>query len=243
MRIAVLGYGRTGREVERMALERGHDVVLRCTSSAPVHMSTTEFDVAIDFSRPDLVFPHVAFCLDRRLPIVIGTTGWYDHLPALQELSRQTDASIIYGSNFSLGMHVFRGLVRSLSEHVDALEEYDIALEEIHHRRKVDAPSGTALTLSDIVLEHVRRKVRVQVHADGGLPPEALSVSSVRVGDVAGEHTVTADSSDDAIVLTHRAKNRQGFARGAVRAAEWILHNKGLHDVADVFDEIMRFRA
>ncbi|MFM8473608.1 MAG: 4-hydroxy-tetrahydrodipicolinate reductase [Candidatus Kapaibacterium sp.] len=243
MRIAVIGYGRTGREVERIALDRGHDVVLRCTSREPLHTSTAEFDVAIDFSVPDLVFPHVAFCLDRGLPIVIGTTGWHAHLPALRELARQTDASIVYGSNFSMGMHVFRGLVASLARQLDASEEYDIAIHETHHRRKADAPSGTALTLAGIVMDGVERKTRIQTAVDGGVAPEALSVSSLRVGEVAGEHDVTADSPDDAIILTHRAKNRQGFARGAVRAAEWIVGNKGLHDVADVFDAIMGFRA
>lgn len=243
MRIALLGYGRTGREVERMAVERGHEIVLRCNSRTPFYATTDDVDVAIDFSRPDLVFAHVAVCLDRSIPMVIGTTGWYDKLPALQELARQSRASIVYGSNFSIGMHMFRDLVANLASHIDIMDEYDIAIDEIHHRQKIDAPSGTALTLSRLILDRVQRKTNIQTSMDGGVDPAALSVTAVRVGVYAGTHTVVADSNDDTLELIHRAKNRQGFARGAVRVAEWIVHNEGCFDVADVFQDILTSRA
>jgi 4-hydroxy-tetrahydrodipicolinate reductase len=243
MRIALLGYGRTGREVERIAIERGHHVVLRCTSAQPLHDATVDFDVAIDFSLPHLVFGHVAYCLDRSKPMVIGTTGWHDKIPALKELAAQTSASIVYGSNFSVGMHVVRDLVGTLAKHVDDIEDYDIAIQEVHHSMKLDAPGGTALTLAQIILDNVKRKTSVQSDTNGGIAPQALSVAALRVGSVPGTHTVVADSADDTIEVIHRAKNRQGFARGAVRAAEWIACNPGCHDVSDVFHHIVSFRA
>ena len=240
MRIALLGYGRMGKEIEAIAIDRGHDIVVRCSSEQPLHESTEDFDVAIDFSLPHTVFAHTALCLDRGVPLVIGTTGWQDKRDVLEELVIKSGGSVIVGSNFSLGMHMFRDVVTTLARCVNRAEDYDIALEEIHHRMKLDAPGGTALTLAERIIDEVQRKKEIQRDASGGHSANALSISSLRVGHVSGTHSVIADSLDDTIEVTHRAKNRQGFARGAVRAAEWICSHHGWYDIADVFDEVVR---
>ncbi len=240
MNIALLGYGRMGREIESVALARGHSISARFDASNPAHGSGMNGDVAIDFSGADQLFYHVSLALDNSMPLVIGTTGWNEQLPALRVLVEQVNGSVVYGSNFSIGMQIFQRIVQRAAQLINVAESYDIALHEVHHNAKLDSPSGTALSLAERILQEVERKTAVFTETSHGLiEPQALHLSSTRVGAVAGTHTVLLDSEADTISLEHRAKNRGGFALGAVLAAEWIVANPGFHEFSEVFDQVL----
>ncbi len=243
MKIALVGTGRMGNAVEAVAASRGHAIVARFNSlhplasaGSPVAMAGAE--VAIDFSLPSLVVDHVRHYCAWRLPAVIGTTGWYQALSDVEALVASGAAPILYAPNFSLGIAVLDHALRAVGPILDRLPEFDVALHEVHHTSKVDRPSGTALALAETLVDSLEHKKHLETTPpDGAVDPEALLVTSSRIGSVFGEHTVTMDSPYDQIVLSHAAKNRQGFALGAVKAAEWLPGHKGLLTLADVLQD------
>ncbi len=240
MDIILMGYGRMGMEIERVAVQRGHSISARFDVDHPAEGAEMKGDVVIDFSTADALFYNLSLAFDNKLPIVVGTTGWNDKLPAVRALVEQTQSSLIYSSNFSVGMQIFQRVVQRAAELVNNSSEYDLMLHEIHHKRKVDSPSGSALSLASLILEAVDRKSTIQTETSHGrIDESALHVSSTRVGEVAGTHTVLLDSEADSIELTHRAKNRTGFALGSVLAAEWIVKNPGFHEFSTVFDSLL----
>jgi len=245
MNIALIGHGNMGKEVERAAAARNITVKkifniennLRGIGITPTILDNV--DVCIDFSVPSAVVNNISIIAACGKNIVVGTTGWYDKLEEVKKIVHEKKIGLLYSSNFSLGMNIFYQIVASAVTSMDKFDMYDIAIQEIHHRKKADSPSGTALTLSQIILQHTRRKKEIfHEPAHHEIKPEQLHVTSTRVGNVAGTHTVIFDSEADSVELTHTAKNRSGFALGALIAAEWLKGKKGLYTMKDVFTSI-----
>ncbi len=248
MKVAIIGYGGMGREVEKVLLDRGHEVSARVD---PVQQGmdakelTEEIarnsDMAIEFSHAEAVLENARACVRLGLSSVVGTTGWFGRLDELKKILESAKIGYLYGSNFSIGAHLFFALAAAATELSNPCPEYDIMGWEVHHRRKKDSPSGTALTLARIVTARSVRKTRVVTERlDRPPAPDELHFASIRGGDEPGTHTILLDSSFDTIELTHRARSRGGFALGAVRAAEWLSGRKGLFEVNDFIQEILQ---
>jgi 4-hydroxy-tetrahydrodipicolinate reductase len=247
MRAAIIGYGGMGREVERVLLDRGHQVTARVDPSmkgadAPglTEAIARMSDVAIEFSHAGAVMENARAYARLGLSAVTGTTGWFDRLEELKAALAGSSIGYLYGSNFSIGAHLFFAIVAEATRLSNPCPEYDIMGWEIHHKRKKDSPSGTALSLARIVTaESARKKKVVTERLDRAPAPEELHFASVRGGEVPGTHTLLLDSPFDTIELTHRARSRGGFALGAVRAAEWLAGKKGLFVVDDFISDIL----
>ncbi len=239
--IALIGYGSMGKELERLAPQYGCRVEQIFTSATPLTSapeSAWNFDVAIDFSKPHAVQTNVAECARRGKNIVIGTTGWTSDITSLRELVATAGIGAVWGANFSVGVLMFMRIVEEAARLVARYDEYDVALHELHHRRKLDSPSGTGLALGEILMQHTPKKPELLTETSHGRIAEtALHLSSTRVGEIPGTHTVYLDSLADTLELTHRARNRSGFALGALRAARWLRGKQGFFEVREVFQE------
>jgi 4-hydroxy-tetrahydrodipicolinate reductase len=234
MKIALIGYGKMGREIDAAAREQGHTIAKMFEIDAPVRADAlADVDMCIDFTTPEAAVANIGAAIEAKRDIVVGTTGWYQHLPQFRD--RVKESGLLYSSNFSLGMNYFFRIVKRAAELMNGAAGYDPYIHEIHHRQKVDSPSGSALTLAKIVVDAIDRKSQILAKPpDGKISPGALHVSSTRVGVVTGTHTVGFDSEADLIELTHVAKSRRGFALGAVKAAEWLHGRKGIYTMDDV---------
>jgi 4-hydroxy-tetrahydrodipicolinate reductase len=241
MNLALIGFGRMGREVERVAKDQGitiakiFDIDVNAEGAALTRESLKGVDVCIDFSSPEGVLDNIRAVAACGKNIVVGTTGWYDGLEEVRKLVKKRNTGLLYASNFSLGVNLFMQLVMDASRLMERYPQYDVAVTEIHHNGKADSPSGTALSLGAAILQSLHRKSEmVSETAHGRLKEHQLHVTSTRVGHVAGKHTVMFDSEADTIELVHSAKNRTGFALGAVVAAEWLKGKKGVYTMRDV---------
>jgi len=234
MRIALIGFGKMGREIDALAREQGETVARVFEIDSPVRPQDLEdVDVCIDFSTPDSVLANIRCAAETRRDIVVGTTGWDKHLPEIRNIVK--DSGLLYSSNFSLGMNIFFRITANAAELMRRSTEYDPYIEEIHHRQKADSPSGTALSLGRILLQRIDRKKDILLHPpEGKIPPDKLHIASIRAGSVTGIHTVGFDSEADLIELRHTAKNRRGFALGALTAARWLRGRKGIYTMDDV---------
>lgn len=229
MKIALLGYGRMGQAIEKVALERNHEIVIK-KDVEPIDMDLSIADVAIDFSHPLAAFDNIKECIDHGVPVVSGTTGWLDKYTEVEGYCKDKGGSFIYASNFSIGVNLFFNLNNYLAKMMKQIEGYDAAMEEIHHIHKLDAPSGTAITLADDILENSDKdKWNIDTPEKGD-----LFIEVKREGEVPGTHKVSYTSSIDAIEIKHTAFNRTGFALGAVVAAEWLQNKKGIFNMKDV---------
>jgi len=234
MRFALFGYGKMGHEIDSVAREQGETIAEVFDEFRLVQADALGgVDVCIDFSTPDAVVGNIRAAIQARKDIVVGTTGWNQHLPEFRDMVK--DIGLLYSSNFSLGMNYFFRMVKRAAELMNHAENYDPSIHEIHHRQKMDSPSGTALTLARILIDGIDRKTEILTAPPAGaIKPGMLHVSSTRVGTVAGTHTVSFDSSEDLIELTHVAKTRRGFAMGALAAARWLHGRKGVYTMDDV---------
>ncbi len=247
MRVAIVGYGGMGKEVEKILLQRGHGVSARIDpvqGGADAPSLTKEIagktDIAIEFSTADSVLVNAGIYARFRLPAVNGTTGWYGKLDELERLLEGSPIGYLYGSNFSIGAHIYFALVAAACELAAPSPEYDVLGYEIHHKRKKDSPSGTALSIAKIIgAKHPRKKDLVTEKLDRAIKENELHFASVRGGEFPGTHTVLFDSTYDTIELTHTARSRGGFALGAVRAAEWLAPKKGIFEVSDFIKDIL----
>jgi len=244
MKIALLGYGKMGKAIEEIAVSRGHQIVLRVTSKNAGKITNNDLspvDVAIDFSRPDTVLENIYSCFDASVPVVVGTTGWYDQFEEVSEKCAAGQNAMVYASNFSPGVNIMFELNRVLARMMNRQPEYNISIEEIHHTEKLDAPSGTALTLANDIKSNLNR-ISSLVFTGAGKPDEKikessrLKVHSIRESEVTGTHLVTYISDIDKIEIRHEAFNRNGFAFGAVLAAEWIKGRQGCYTMKDVLE-------
>lgn len=238
LRIALVGYGAMGHEIESHAAGRGFDVSARIDSQTPVSSLEKErFDVAIEFTRPAAALENIRALVEMGKPVVVGTTGWLESLGEVERLVREHKGRVLYGSNFSIGVNLFFSIVRHAAALFNDEALYDIAIHEIHHTRKADSPSGTARSLAHIVLEEIERKTCLLTETSHGpIPPDALHITSQRLGATTGTHSVIVDSEADTIEIIHRAKNRSGFALGALLGAEWLsAQPSGLYRFEDLY--------
>lgn len=229
MKIALLGYGRMGRAIEKVALERGHEIVIR-KDIEPLKIDLSIADAAIDFSHPTAAFDNIKSCIDSGVAVVSGTTGWLDKFEEIETYCKEKNGSFIYASNFSIGVNLFFNLNSYLAQMMKNIKGYEVAMEEIHHVHKLDAPSGTAISLANDVLEH-SDKNNWTISAQ---KKDELYIGVKRENEVPGTHSVTYTSAIDAIEIKHTAFNREGFALGAVVAAEWLQDKKGIFKMKDV---------
>jgi 4-hydroxy-tetrahydrodipicolinate reductase len=217
MRIAIVGYGKMGRLIEELAPGAGIEIAGRFDIGQPLEPG--DFRVAVDFTMPDAIVGNVRRAADLGVNLVIGTTGWYEHLPTVREIVESSGIGVVYGANFSIGVNLFFRIVKQTAELIAAHPEYDPYVWEMHHRHKKDAPSGTAAMLQKLLRDPYGREI---------------AAASVRAGEVPGTHEVGFDSEADTITLTHTARGRKGFALGALLAAKWIEGRKGLHEFQEV---------
>lgn len=230
-----------GKEIERLALERGWTVSARVdiTLPPPSEEERKASDVVIHFASAATIVEDLTEWAHLKKPIVIGTTGWKEKLSAIETLARESGIGILYGSNFSLGVHLFYRILRTAGTLFDRFAEYDVMVHEVHHKEKADSPSGTALSIGDILLRTLHRKKELLTETSHGkIQPHQLHISSSRCGTVVGTHTVLFDSLADSIELTHTAKNRSGFALGALLAAEWIVGKQGFFTIDEMMDDL-----
>jgi 4-hydroxy-tetrahydrodipicolinate reductase len=234
MRIAVIGFGKMGHEVEAVAREHGEAVARTFNSQRRVTPDAlADVDMCIEFSTPESALLNIRAAVEARKDIVVGSTGWYDHVPQLRRTV--TESGILYSPNFSLGMNIFFRIVSRAAELIQNAPEYDAFVHEMHHRQKADSPSGTALRLAELLLQKIERKQRILAQpATGRIESDMLHVASTRAGFLTGTHTVGFDSESDLIELRHIAKNRKGFALGALVAARWLRGRKGVYTMDDV---------
>ena len=230
MKIGLLGYGRMGKTIEKIALDRGHEIVWAKDIEAQ-EIEVTEAEVAIDFSHPNAAYDNIMLCLDAGVPVVSGTTGWLDRYQTVVDHCEEKQGTLLYASNFSIGVNIFFELNKKLAAMMKGLDQYKVRMKEIHHVHKLDAPSGTAITLAEGIMK--------EEHAEHWtIAPEGskdqLFIEVERQGEVPGTHEVHYDSSVDSIEIKHTAHSRLGFALGAVVAAEWLKDKKGVFSMSDV---------
>ncbi|MBI5021273.1 MAG: 4-hydroxy-tetrahydrodipicolinate reductase [Ignavibacteriales bacterium] len=245
MNIALFGYGNMGKEVERLAKEK--NIILKKIFTIENNLramgitkdALKDVDVCIDFSVPTAVVENIKAVAELGKNMVIGTTGWYDKIKEVEKIVKVNKIGFLYSPNFSLGMNIFYQILSSTSHIFEKFDCYDPAIQETHHRGKTDSPSGTALTLAQILIGNMRRKRKMfQETPHKQLKPDELHISSTRVGNVVGKHAVIFDSEADTIELVHTAKNRTGFAMGALIAAEFLKGKKGIYTMKDVITSI-----
>ena len=245
MNIALSGYGKMGKIIEKIALDRKHQIVLIIDHDNLDDMTTENLqkaDVVIEFSTPHAVLDNIQKCIDAGVPVIVGTTGWYDHIDNLKEQIADTDGALLYASNFSVGVNIFFHVNRILARLMNNYPYYEVQVEEIHHLQKLDAPSGTAITIAEGIIDGLdAKKEWKNVLTDGStavddtVKNEQLLIESLRIDSVPGTHTVLYDSEVDSIEFKHTAHNRNGFALGAVLAAEWLQGKKGFYTATDMF--------
>ncbi len=234
LNIALIGYGKMGKIIEEIAISRGHSVGLKITRENADYTAEDlkGIDVAIEFSLPEAAISNIKKCLSAKVPVAIGTTGWYDQLDEITRLTRENEGCILPATNFSIGVNIFFEINRQLAALMAKQQQYEAMITETHHTQKKDAPSGTAITLAEGILAHSDTKDQWTKEA-ANLKSD-LAIKSLRIEDVPGTHEVIYESDIDSISITHVAKNRKGFGLGAVLAAEYIVDKKGVYSMKDV---------
>lgn len=235
MKIALIGYGKMGKEIEQILIARGHTIPLIIDLNNTNDLDAAHLqkvDVAIEFTTPSTAYGNVVKCLEAGVPVVCGTTAWLDKLPEVEQLCKEKNGAFFYASNYSIGVNIFFEINRRLAQLMNRFGEYDVTIEETHHTQKKDAPSGTAITLAEGVLENLDRKQKWVCGTT--TVPEELEVVAIRRSVVPGTHTVTYESDVDALSITHMAKSRRGFALGAVLAAEFLHGKTGIFSMKDL---------
>lgn len=243
MRLALIGYGKMGQTIATLAKDRGHQIAAiidpshsNATHSILTPSALNDAEVCLDFTRPDAVLKNAKIVISAGKALVIGTTGWSHHVEAIQQLVENHGVGVLYGSNFCIGVHLFLQIAREAARLIEPHCHYDVAVVETHHRQKVDSPSGTAKRLAETLLESLTRKSKIQCNRmDRPRDPEEIPITSIRAGSFPGTHTVLLDSTCDTIEITHTARSRDGFAEGAIQAAEWIANRRGLF----TFEELL----
>lgn len=242
IKIALIGYGKMGKCIEQAALHQGHSITARINQAAPLDSQLSAIqtaDVCIDFSKPECVVEHVSKLARMGKQIVLGTTGWHADLPQVEEIVLHSGIGLIWAPNFSLGVHLFLKIAAEAAKLINLFPDYDVGGHEVHHCRKVDSPSGTAKTLCETLLKEIKRKQKVIHHLENrAIAADELLFTSERIGSVPGTHTVLFDSPADSISLSHIARSRDGFATGAVAAANWIVGKQGLFTIDHLINQL-----
>ena len=229
MRIALLGYGKMGKTIEGLAINKGHQIVFKTSKTTSIS-ELSNVDIAIDFSTPDSAVSNIKLCLENNIPVISGTTGWLSNYDEMVKLCEKRNGSFIYASNFSVGVNLFFTINEYVSKLMEPWKEYLVSMEEIHHTQKLDAPSGTAITLAEgIISNSDKTGWKLENPSE-----EEIKITANRINDVKGTHIINYDSEIDTISIKHEAHNREGFALGALLAAEWLLNKKGVYTMKDV---------
>jgi len=247
MNIALLGYGKMGKIIEKIAIDRKHNIVLKIDHDNQHELTAENLkkaDAIIEFTTPASVLSNIQHCFDAGVPVVVGTTGWYEHLAQVKQKCTEAGSTLLYASNFSVGVNIFFHLNKTLAKLMNNYPYYDVQVEEIHHTQKLDSPSGTAITIAEGIIDNIdRKKEWINVlTAEGNDADESnitnnqVLIESFRIDSVPGTHTVIYDSEVDTIEFKHTAHNRNGFALGAVLAAEWVHNKKGFFSVEEMFN-------
>ena len=225
-----------GKVIEKIAISRGHDLTVTIDNKKEWTEKSNlldSVDIAIDFSTPENIMENIDECFKRNIPLVVGTTGWYNEIDSLKEMCNSTNNSFLWASNFSIGVNIFFKINQELAKLMNKYDNYEIKLEEIHHTAKLDAPSGTAISLANDIIESIERKNKWVL--GGSTNQEDLSINSKRIDPVPGTHSIKYESEIDEIEIIHTAKSREGFALGAVIGAEWLINKKGWYEFKEVF--------
>jgi len=228
MKIALIGYGKMGKEIEKIAVERGHTIVSIIDMDNVNDFESPQFksaDVAIEFSRPDSAYDNYKKCFAANVPVVSGTTGWLEHLNDIKQACEGGKQTFFYASNYSLGVNIFFALNKHLAKIMNKFSDYNVRMEETHHIHKLDAPSGTAITLAEGIIEEIDKKQRWNLEKEE--LPSDIAIHCIREGEIPGIHEVIYESFSDVISIKHDSKNRKGLALGAVLAAEFTCGKKG----------------
>ena len=237
MKIALLGYGKMGKEIEKIAIEKGHEIPLKVTSEN-AGFSPSELlgiDVAIEFSRPEFAVSNIKKCFEANVPVVVGTTGWYEYLDEIETICIARNQSLLYATNYSIGVNLFFKLNTQLAELMNNYPDYKVEVEEIHHTQKLDAPSGTGISIAEQIIEN--NKLKESWVNQKSSKENELEIISKREDKVPGTHSVYYKSGIDEIEIKHTAHSRSGFAQGALLAAEWLTKNKdGIYGMQDVLE-------
>jgi len=231
MKIALLGYGKMGKIIEQVAINRGHKIVIK--TSEEDGYDITDADIAIDFSVPTAAFFNIVNCFKHQIPVISGTTGWLHNYDKAIDICKDENGAFIYASNFSLGVNIFFELNSHLAKLMNGLEQYNVSMEEIHHTQKLDAPSGTAITLAETIIHKQGKYSNWSLDEN---KKDALSIKAKRIENIPGTHIINYKSETDSIKIEHEAHNREGFALGAVIAAEWLLGKTGVYTMKDVLN-------
>lgn len=237
MKIALIGYGKMGHEIEKIAIERGHSIVSIIDVSNPQDFDSEGFklaDVAIEFSTPDSAIDNYRKAFKANVPVVAGTTGWLEHIDEVKNACEAEEQTFFYASNYSLGVNIFFAVNKYLAKIMNAYPDYNISMEETHHIHKLDAPSGTAITLAEDIISNVDRKAKWTLETENS--PTDIAIHCIREGEVPGNHKVTYKSDFDSITIEHDAQSRKGFALGAVLAAEFTKGKKGFLGMKDLLN-------
>lgn len=235
MKIAIIGYGKMGKTIERLATAEGHEIVLKITSKNTADFTSETIknaDVAIEFSRPESAFENITKCLKAGVPIVSGTTGWLDKLAEAEVICKANNTAFLYASNFSIGVNIFFEVNRFLAKMMEAQPQYEPTLNEVHHTQKLDAPSGTGITLAEGILSEISRKTN-WVNRKAETETE-LALTSERIDPAPGTHAITYTSEIDTIEIKHTAHSREGFAKGSILAANWLIGKKGVFTMQEM---------
>lgn len=235
LKIALLGYGKMGKEIEAIAVSKGHTIVLKVdesNASAITNDDLKKADVAIEFSTPHTALQNIYKCFSAELPVVVGTTGWYDKFDEVKAKCEQSNNALLHATNFSIGVNLFFEMNRKMAQLMKSHNEYDVIVEEIHHIHKKDAPSGTAITAAEDIIKHGNKKMHWRLNESP--THDILRVDAIRMDEVPGTHSIYYRSEVDLIELKHVAHSRKGFASGAVLAAEWLANKKGVYTMKEV---------
>ncbi len=243
MKIALLGYGKMGKTIERLATKKGHTIVMKTTSTTH-HIDITQVDVALEFSTPEAALQNITLCLNKGIPIVSGTTGWLANYKKMIKLCESRNGSFIYASNFSIGVNLFYSINDYLAKLMETKKEYQVSIEEIHHKQKLDAPSGTAISLAEGILKHSdlaniktgKKGWKLNNPDSDEYEENKINITAKRINDMKGTHEVIYNSKIDTISIKHQAHSRDGFALGAILAAEWLVDKKGVFTMKDVLN-------
>lgn len=234
MRITLIGYGKMGKTIEKIALERGHQIaqIIDVNNGKDLFsIQNTATDVAIEFTQPESAFENVKYCAENQIPIVCGTTGWLEKRPLIEQICQEKGSAFFYASNYSIGVNIFFKINQLLAKMMNHYPQYEISIEEIHHTEKKDAPSGTAINLAEGIIGEIPRKIGWKLEENVA---NQINISALRQPNVAGTHTIFYQSEIDTIEIKHTAHSRQGFALGAVLAAEWLKDKKGVFGMNDL---------
>lgn len=234
MKIALFGYGKMGKEIERIALERGHEIVLKVIGNEKYDISKA--DIGIDFSVPDAALNNIVSCFKNNIPVISGTTGWLNDFDKALTFCKEKKGSFIYASNFSIGVNLFFELNKSLAKMMNPHKDYSLDVEEIHHTKKLDTPSGTAISIAEQIIKNSSKSDWELIENSVNQDSNSVPISAKRILDTPGTHKVSYKSEIDSIEIKHIANNRKGFALGAIIAAEWLIKKNGIYTMKDVLN-------